>query len=191
MLNRKTSWIPVCALLMFGAAAQAQVAELGAYGGIHRISGKDLGSGYSLDDGWLFGFRLALNSYRFFGHEFGYGYNRTTWNAPEGEAGSAIHRGFYNFLVYGLPEGTVVRPYGTGGVHFNNYVFPGYSVTQGGGSTKFGVNYGGGIKVRVAPMWGIRFDVRNYWNGKPFGNFLGGSGKTNLLEMSAGFSFLL
>jgi hypothetical protein len=192
MLNRITSSIPVFALLAFGSLAQAQVGEIGGFGGVHRISEKDLGSGYSLDDGWLFGFRLTLNSYRFMGHEFGYAYNRTTWtNALNVEAGSAIHRGFYNFLVYAVPEGAPVRPFGTGGVHFNNYIFPGYSVTQGGGSTKFGLNYGGGVKVRVTSMWGVRFDIRQYWNGKPFGDFLFGSGNTQLLEISAGFSFLL
>lgn len=185
-------WIPVGALLVFAAVAQAQVGEIGAYGGVHRISGKDLGSGYALDDGWLFGFRLTLNTYRFMGHEFGYGYNRTKWTSlSEGDAGTAIHRGFYNFLLYAVPEGSPVRPFGTGGVHFNNYIFPGYSVSQGGGSTKFGLNYGGGIKVRVTPMFGLRFDVRQYWNGKPFSDYLGGSGKIKQLELSAGFSFLL
>jgi opacity protein-like surface antigen len=184
-------------LFVLGPAAQAQVGEIGGYGGLHRISNKDLGSGYALDDGWLFGFRLTLNTYRFMGHEFGYGYNRTNWKftdasgASAGEQGSAIHRGFYNFLLYAVPEGSPVRPFGTGGVHFNNYVFPGFSVSQGGGSTKFGFNYGGGVKVRVTSMWGIRLDVRQYHNGKPFGDFLQGSGMTRLLEVSAGLSFLL
>ena len=192
MLHRITSFIPVFALMALGTIAHAQVGEIGAYGGVHRISGENLGSGYSLDDGWLFGFRLTLNTYRYMGHEFGYGYNRTTWNDPSGQdAGSAIHRGFYNFLVYAVPEGAPVRPFGTGGVHFNNYVFPGYSVTQGGGSTKFGYNYGGGVKVRVTSMWGIRFDARLYRNGKPFDDFLFGSGSQRMLELSAGFSFLL
>jgi hypothetical protein len=40
-------------------------------------------------------------------------------------------------------------------------------------------------------MWGIRFDVRQYRNGKPFGDFLQGSGSTQMLELSAGFSILL
>lgn len=194
MLNRIALSIPLFAFMAAGTVAHAQVAEIGAYGGLHRISGKDLGSGYRLDDGWLFGFRLCLNSYRFMGHEFGYGYNRTQWSiadSPGSEQGSAIHRGFYNFLLYPVPEGSPVRPFGTGGVHFNNYIFPGYSVSQGGGSTKFGFNYGGGVKVKVTSMWGIRFDVRQYWNGKPFNNFLLGTGKTKLLELSAGFSFLL
>ena len=196
MLNRIALSIPLFALVL-GAGAHAQVAEIGAYGGTHRISGEDIGSGYRIDDGWLFGFRLCLNSYRFMGHEFGYGYNRTTWSlstpgsAVTAEQGSAIHRGFYNFLLYPLPEGAPVRPYGTGGVHFNNYIFPGYSVSQGGGSTKFGLNYGGGVKVRLTSMWGIRLDVRQYWNGKPFEDFLRGNGSIKQLEISAGFSFLL
>ena len=199
-------WIGIAALLAAAAAAPAQVAEFGAFGGAYRLRGNDLGQvsfdgtstfNVSLDDSWLMGFRVTLNSYRFFGHEFGYSYNRTSMKFGGGEGasadegqGTAIHRGFYNFLTYALPEGSVVRPFATGGLHFNNYARPGMSAASGGGSTKFGFNYGGGVKIRVSPRFGIRLDVRDYWNGKPF-DFPGQSGMIRQLEISAGFSLLL
>ncbi len=194
------NWIGIAVLLAGAVTASAQVAEIGAFGGAYRLRGNDIGQvsfdgasvwNVSLDNGWLLGFRLTLNTYRFFGHEFGYSYNRTKmkFGGAEGE-GTAIHRGFYNFLVYGLPEGSVVRPFAAGGVHFNNYAWPGLSATSGGGSTKFGFNYGAGIKVRVSPMFGVRFDVHDYWNGKPF-DFPNQSGMIRQLEVSAGFSLLL
>jgi opacity protein-like surface antigen len=185
-------------------SAFAQLAEFSVHGGQSRlrnrgigsISGAGSGDELQLKDGFRIGFRLTLNNWRFLGHEFGYAYNRTALfvpaqqGQPSEEAGTSIHQGFYNFLVYATPEGTVVRPFAAGGVHFNNYVWPGYSVTSGGGSTKFGVNYGGGVKVRVHPMFLIRFDVRDYRNPKPF-DFPARSGWLGQTEFSAGFALAL
>ena len=193
------TWTIVVVLFASAAVASAQVAEIGGFGGMYRLRGNDLGTmeglNVALEDGWLMGFRLTLNNYRFFGHEFGYSYNRTSMRfdtTPPEKNGTAMHRGLYNFLIYARPEGSVIRPFATGGGHFGNYAWPGYSAVSGGGSTKFGFNYGGGIKVRVSSMFGIRVDVRDYWNGKPFGKFLAGqSGSIRQLEMSAGFSLLL
>jgi hypothetical protein len=180
--------------LIFAALASvaAQSFEVGAGGGVHRLTSNDLGSAgrtdrYVLNDGWRFGFRMAFNSWRFMGNETGYGYNRTSIKAGnQSLGGMAIHQGFYNFLLYGLPDGSPVRPFATGGVHFSNFVPPGSSASYGQGSTKFGVNYGGGIKVKLNHMLGIRFDVRQYLQGKPF-DLPGQSGKLRLTEVSAGF----
>jgi opacity protein-like surface antigen len=101
----------------------------------------------------------------------------------------AIHQGGYNILAYALPEGSPVRPFVTGGAHFNNYVPPGASVSSGGGSTKFGINYGGGVKVRVSPMFLIRADVRQYNTPKPDFFIDEPSGWLRQTEVSAGFSF--
>jgi len=193
----------VAVLTLMVGKAPAQVAELGLFGGGYKLSNNNIGGlpidqfgtvvGLQLDNGWLFGFHLTLNNYRFFGHEVGYSYNRTTMKFEQGRAGgagTAIHRGFYNFLVYASPEGSVVRPFVAGGVHFQNYVWPGLSGVSGGGSTKFGFNYGGGIKLRVSHLFGIRFDVRDYRNGKPF-DLLNQEGWIRHLTFSAGFSLLL
>ena len=102
----------------------------------------------------------------------------------------AIHQGFYNFLLYLTKEGSKVRPFATGGAQFSNFVPPGASVTSGQGSNKFGANYGGGLKVRVSEKFLIRFDVRQYIMGKPFGLY-NASGALRLNEYSIGFSFVI
>jgi len=180
------------------ATASSQSAEFWGSGGMSRLSNRSLGSpsttgnsnDYELRDGFRLGFRMTLNNWRFFGHEVGYAYNRSNWRdntaPPPVEAGSAIHQGFYNFLVYATPEGSRVRPFAAGGGHFSNFVYPGYSVSSGGGSTKFGFNYGGGIKFKVGHMFMVRFDLRQYQSGKPF-DFPLQSGLVRQTEISAGF----
>jgi opacity protein-like surface antigen len=178
----------------------AQVFEVGGHGGVSRLSRRDIGTfnvgdvdRVTLEDGWRMGFRMTLNNWTFFGHEMGYAYNRTTFrinSTPVVEAGTAIHQGFYNFLAYATPEGSRVRPFAAGGAHFSNFIFPGFSVTQGGGSNKLGYNYGGGNKVRVKPNWAVRMDVRQYVTGKPF-DFPDQSGTLKQLEVSLGLSFVM
>jgi opacity protein-like surface antigen len=187
------------AVLLFVCSftAPAQVAEFGVFGGGLALSGEDLGQGYSLDADWKLGGRMTLNTSRFLGGEFGYAYHRHKLRVGAGaadagaEAGFAGHMGFANALAYLLPEGSKVRPFATGGVHFINYVWPGLSVTQGGGEMKFGLNYGGGIKFRVTDTWLVRGDFRRYWNGKPWTDFLGGSGRINMNEVSIGVAFTM
>jgi hypothetical protein len=65
-------------------------------------------------------------------------------------------------------------------------------VTSGGGSTKFGFNMGGGVKVRVTDIFAVRFDVRQYYNGKPFGEVLQNRrGMLGQLEVSVGFGLVI
>lgn len=190
------------AVTAISVPAFAQVAEFSFHGGQSMIPDGDIGQGrsgerYSLDDGFRFGFRTTLNNWMFFGHEFGYAYNRTKLLvdgqpfSSQGQdiSGMAIHQGFYNFLGYATPEGSRVRPFGAIGGHFSNFVPPGTSVTQGGGDNKFGFNYGGGIKFRVAGRWGLRFDFRQYNTGKPFD--LLGEGRLKQNEFSIGFGLML
>lgn len=173
--------------------ANAQVAEFGLGGGVSKLSNKNLGQNYSLDDGWSLIFRLTINNWRYMGQEFGYGYNRTKLLfAKENQGGMAFHQGFYNMLIYATPEGKRVRPFGTGGVHFSNFVPPGASATRGGGQNKFGFNYGAGVKVRVSEKWLFRVDFRQFVTGKPFQDMLAGpGGKLKQNQISAGLSFVL
>lgn len=188
---------------LFGTSSlPAQVFEVGVSAGPQRISGKDLGTSgvnatgrYSLDDGWHLAFRMAINNWAYFGQESGYIYNRTKLLfADGGQTGSlggmAIHQGFYNLVAYATPEGKRVRPFVSGGGHFANFVPPGSSVTSGGGSNKFGLNYGGGIKVRVRPNWLVRLDVRQNWHGKPF-DLPNQTGSMKLLQVSVGLAFAM
>ena len=195
-MKQMKSWCAVVALVViFSAAAYGQAFE-GSVSGGQSFIGKELGSGYALDDGFRLAFRMTLNSWTFFGQEFGYAYNRTHLLFEQGGVeqdlgGMAVHQGFYNLLVYALPEGSRIRPFGTGGVHFSNFVPPGASATQGQGSNKFGFNYGGGVKVRVGEKWMVRFDVRQFVTGKPFGEFFPVSGSLRQTEVSVGFGIVL
>ena len=160
-----------------------------------------------LGDGFRFSFRMTLNNESHFGHEVQYAYSRTTLQiaATPGTAGTvstqgtsataassqgmAIHQGGYNFLLYATNEGTRFRPFATGGVGFSNYVPPGSSAASGGGYNKFGVNYGGGVKMRITHLFGARLDVRQYTTPKPFSLPLA-SGWLRQTEISAGFGVL-
>ena len=194
----------------FSALASAQSFEAAISGGTSRFGESKLGTAtgvptdpqYIMKDGFRLTFRMAINSWRFFGHEFGYSYNHTSVDTPAvpasfGQPGAAaqtisvpIHQGFYDFLVYATPEGTHVRPFAAGGVQFSSFFPPGSSSYYGNQVTKYGINYGGGLKVRITSIWGIRFDARFYNMGKPF-NFPNQSGRLIQQEYSAGASFNL
>uniref|UniRef100_Q01SP2 Outer membrane protein beta-barrel domain-containing protein n=1 Tax=Solibacter usitatus (strain Ellin6076) TaxID=234267 RepID=Q01SP2_SOLUE len=166
--------------------------------------------GYILKSGFRLVFRMTLNSWRFMGHEFGYAYNRTSLDAPAtttvaggiglpGQPASTItqpaqnisvpaHQGFYDFMVYAVPEGKVIRPFVCGGVQFTAFSQPGSY--YGNRETKYGINYGGGLKVKVKENWGFRLDARQYNMGKPF-NLPNASGRLLMWEFSGAVSFLM
>jgi hypothetical protein len=156
-----------------------QIFEIWVHGGQNLLSSRGLGSlsptgnkdDVQLRDGFRIAAGMAFNSDTIFGHEIHYAYNRTQLRFdrdPATDQGMAYHQFAYNYLVYATREGTRIRPFATGGVHFNNYVPPGSSAGRGGGDTKFGVNYGAGVKVRLNYLFALRFDVRQYTNPKPF-----------------------
>ncbi len=176
--------------------ASAQVAEFSVSGGVSRFGDTTLLTNprVTLGDGFRLGLRGTFNTGRFFGHEIGYGYSRTNVKiaGPQGgEIGMNAHGFFYDFLVYGTPEGTRLRPFACGGAGFNSFFPPGSSVYYGNQVTKFGFNYGGGVKAMVAGPWGVRFDIRQYASGKPdlFQTAEGPSGWMRQTEVTAGFSF--
>ena len=181
------------------AVSRAQTAEFWFGGGESFLSDHNIGSttpagspsDVKLDDGYRINFRLALNTWRHMGHEFGYAYNRShLYIFGVDNGGMAIHQGFYNFLVYALPEGSRIRPFATGGIHFSNFVPPGSSAQYGGGNTKFGFNYGFGVKARVTHSIGVRVDYRQYNTGKPFDLPLA-SGRLLQNEISVSVGWLL
>ncbi len=190
-------FIAAAVLFVFAGVLSAQMAEVSVSGGASALSNKVLGNysgtNYELDNGFRLAFRFTLNPQRFFGHEVGYAYNRTSLKYGDSTSstsqGMAIHQGFYNFLVYATPEGSRVRPFATVGGHFSNFVPPGASVTSGQGTNKMGFNYGGGIKLKVTDLFGFRVDFRQYQTGKPFD--LGGTGLLRQNEISAGISIRL
>ena len=188
--------------LALPAVSSAQVAEFWFGGGESLISNGAIGStsasgaanDVSLTDGFRVNFRLTLNTGDHYGNEVGYAYNRTQLQMnntqPATQQGMAAHQGFYDFLLYPTKEGSRIRPFVAGGVQFTNFVPPGSSATQGGGNTKFGINYGFGLKARVSSKFGVRADFRQYNMGKPFSLPLA-SGRFLQNEISASFGFLM
>ncbi len=192
-------WAAVAVFFAGAGLASAQVAEFSLSGGVSRFGNTSLGtnmdsagniSKVTINDGFRLAFRFSLNTYKFMGHEFGYAYSRSGVNlGTGGSVPMSIQQGFYDFLLYATPEGARIRPFAAGGAQFSSFFPPGASIYYGNQETKFGVNYGGGIKMRVTPIIGLRFDVREYSSGKPF-KFTGESGWMNQLEASVGASFL-
>jgi len=191
-------------LLAVCAPAFAQPFEFFFNGGQGIMSNSGLGTtaqfggspnDVSLADGFRFSFRVGFNSETIFGHEVQYAYQRTQLTYASSAAlgtttptqqGMAVHEGGYNFLVYATREGTRIRPFATGGLGFFNYVPPGSSAVSGGGSTKFGFDYGGGVKIKLTSLFAARVDIRQYTSPKPFGLPLA-SGWLRMTEFSAGF----
>src|SRR5690242_3260953 len=174
--------------------ASAQVAEFSLSGGVSRFGSTSLGtnvdsagntSKVTINDGFRLVFRFSLNNYKFMGHEFGYAYSRSGVNlgAGAGSVPMSIQQGFYDFLLYATPEGARIRPFAAGGVQFSSFVPPGASIYYGNQITKFGVNYGAGVKMRVTPIIGLRLDFREYNSGQPF-KLAGASGRLNQMEIS-------
>jgi opacity protein-like surface antigen len=190
--------------VVFSGALYAQSGEAWFSAGGSILTNANLGSpvvngnpsDVQLNDGFSFGFRLGINTGNHFGHEIQYEYNRTHFLDNTGDVfgtagsyGMAIHQGGYNFLYYFTPEGSRIHPFVTGGVMFDNFVPPGSSSQSGGGSLKFGFNYGVGVKVRITHLFAVRADLREYESGKPsFGGLLvNQSGLLNQTEATAGF----
>jgi len=194
--------LPLLLFSTFSSAIWAQSGDLFVSFGQSILSNKGIGSpdpagsknDLELGNGFRIGFRFGLNSEGHTGHEFGYAYNRSKLNLQGASLGGmAIHQGGYNYMLYATNETARIRPFATGGVHFSNFVPPGSSASRGGGSTKFGFNYGGGVKVSLDSKYSIRFDVRQYATTKPnFENSFGvplflREGWLRQLEVSGGF----
>jgi opacity protein-like surface antigen len=155
-------------------------------------------SDVSLGDGFHFGFKGGFNSGEHLGYEVGYMYNRTSlqFNNPSAVAaagltgntaseGMAYHQVTFNALYYITNPDAKWRPFVTGGVGFTNYAQPGSSAAYGGGTTKLGLNYGGGVKYRLTDRLALRLDVGQSTTPKPFGLAMV-SGWLRETELSAG-----
>ncbi len=188
--------VAMAAGLAYGQAAEASlsvgrsiftdknIGDLGVQGSVRET--------LKLGDGMRLTARFSINSWRFLGHEFGYGYERSALDfASSGKSGMNIHQGFYDFVAHATPEGVSIRPFVCAGGGFSSFFPPGTSAFSGNGFTKFSYNYGGGVKVKLSPIYGVRLDVRDYVSGKPFGDFIPSvQGRLHNLEVSAGIAIL-
>ncbi len=176
--------------LVLPGLAHAQGFEASLNVGASAIQSKDIGSGYTLDSGFKLAGRMTMNTRDYMGYEVGYAYNRAQLGlSGEDQQGMGIHQGFAEVLLYATPRDARIRPFVAGGGHFANFVPPGASATQGQGETRFGINYGGGVKVKITGPWQVRLDFRQFNTAKPFG--LGASGRMRMNEISAGVSFTM
>lgn len=195
---------------MLAMPASPQSAELGISGGygtlgdntlsMQRFTDVDGGAEYTLSNGIRIGARMAFNPRAFLGHEISYAYQHGRLGYLESLPGTSVtddigairaHNMYYNAVAHATPTGTSFRPFVTGGGGFTSFFLPGISSFSGYGNTKFGYNYGGGIKINLT-MYGVRFDVRNHVTGRPFGQYLPNvEGTLNNLEFSMTFSLLL
>lgn len=175
--------------MSFSAMCFAQSFEGAVSGGVSTFTNGDLGSGYSLDNGFRLTFRMTFNTKKYMGYELGYAYNRTHLGTTGAQAqGMGVHQGFGDVLFHLTSEGSRFRPFGAAGLNFSNFVPPGQTAQYGQGENKFGFNYGAGLKVKVAGPWQVRFDVRQFNTGVPFGMR---SGRFLQNEISAGIGFTL
>jgi hypothetical protein len=179
--------------------AFAQSAEISVSGGVSRFTGDYAVAGggdntpIDFTNGFRLVFRFTWNQGKLFSHEVGYGYARShlhyQGNPVQDIAPISMHQGLYDFLINATPEGSRVRPFACGGVQFTSFYPPGASV-YGGSVTKFGVNYGGGIKVKLTSIWGIRADFRQYAMPRPDFGFQNNSGWMRQNEFTGGFMFM-
>lgn len=207
--------VAMCAL---APALFGQNRELGFQVGYPRYSKALLGSPIASqpkdDDTRIrgqraYGVRFTFNTPGYYGHEFGYMLQSAQLQTNVLDANSvrvgredriAIHQAFYNFLMYFMPSGEKWRPFITGGLQAQQFGAPSIAEWDAGRSRKYGVNYGGGIKLLPHKNVIFRLDVRDYVNGKPYrlhfeqpkGTGLGlrdrSGGFLRQLELSAGFS---
>ena len=182
--------------LLGSSAAFAQMGEVSLNFGRASVSNKSLGvdssgTSYDVNGNFRMDIRLTLNTWQHFGHEIGYGYTRTHLEA-QGQPvfNMSTHMGYYNILAYATPEGSRIRPFGGAGVHFASFYPPGASIYSGNSITKFGVNVGGGLKIRVTDMFMARFDVHDYLQPKPDFGLLNESGWLKILTVTAGVAFV-
>ena len=188
-------FFPAVFALAFSGLCFGQAGELWFSYGESVLSNNGIGTAsafggssndYKLDNGYRFGFRFGFNQGDHFGHEIQYAFNHTQLDFQGSKSAMHFHQGGYNFLYYLTGDKSRIRPFGTGGVQFDDFIPPGGGINYGS-QNKFGANFGAGIKVHVRGMWAFRVDLREYVGGKPdFGVLAGASGPLWQTEASAG-----
>jgi Outer membrane protein beta-barrel domain len=185
--------------LAFSGSCFAQTGDFWFNAGESFLSNRGLGTtaafsgtkdDVTLDNGFRFSLRYDINWREHAGIEIGYAYNRTHLDVQGQDAGGmAYHQVMFNAMYYPLTtDKNRVRGFVTGGGGFDRFNPPGTSVSSGGGSSKFGANFGAGVKAHVKGRWGVRFDVREYFSGKPFDLPLA-SGMLWQTEVSGGIGY--
>jgi hypothetical protein len=177
----------------------AQSAEATVFAGVAQIRNGDIGAfglgaqEIQLSDGTRFGARLSLSSGPLTGHELTYAYERHDLEiASAKESEARTHEFAYNFVLHLTPRASALRPFVTVGAGYVSFSAGGEGIFRDAvGENKFAANYGGGLKVKMSRLFGLRFDIRDRISAKP--NFLdlsGVDGRLHSIEYSVGFSAL-
>lgn len=180
------------------AAGSAQVAEVTAAWKRSTFSDGKLGQvgliprEFNLQDGSGFNLLLSINGRSLFGHELSYGYERDPLQLGDSNQGLVqAHKFFYDFVAHATKPGARARPFVLAGAGFTRFVPPDEAAIQARDLTKFGVNFGGGVKFRLHDHVGVRFDVRDIVAGKPnFFDLNGVDGTVHNLEYSIGLTWI-
>jgi hypothetical protein len=147
---------------------------------------------FTLKDGSGANVNFSVNGRSWFGHELTYGYERDALKLGDSDQGNVqVHKFYYDFVAHLLKRGNTVRPFVLAGLGFSSYVPPSEAAIQARTLTKFGANFGGGIKIRLHDRVGVRFDVRDLVTQKPnFFEQTNVDGKLHNVEFAAGLSLL-
>jgi len=198
-------------LALFTMLAPAQNYEVSPMFGISRPKRSLLGSleensDKKDDDTRLkaakaFGVRVTLNTPGYWGIEgaFMRHQNRLTTRISNSGLADYIRDGkinvdflSVNVLSYFMPKDEWWRPFITVGAQTERYGDPGFPEWTPGPVRTFGVNFGGGIKLRAHKHVSFRIDVRDYIGGKPYdlsyADTQKSGGLLQTLEGSVGFS---
>ena len=174
-------------LFLFWTAAYGQKYEIAPIAAYQRTSREPLGSISSVEprdddtkfrDGAGIGLRLTWNTKGYYGHEIGYLVSRfkleSKVRAEETAAVTVlrdrvvVQQAFYNFIMYMMPAGERWRPFITGGAQGYQYGAPKFADWPTGATRNWGVNWGGGLKLKLMKHALVRFDLRDYIGGKPY-----------------------
>lgn len=185
--------------LLAASSLQAQIAAT-VYGGVLQPQAAELGDfGFAqqpivMQNGFKAGARLSLSGGLLTGHELSYGYERYNLDiGGQNESTATAQDFYYDFVLHLLPGVAPVRPFVLAGAGYTSFA-PGNGgvFADASGANELGVNFGGGVKVKLKKHLGIRIDVRNHLTRKP--NFLDlsdVSGPLNRMEYSVGLVFRL
>jgi hypothetical protein len=203
----KTPFLAILLCLFAYGAAQAQTYEVGLFGGLDRVSHAPLGSASatapepgdtSLHSTYSEGVWLTYNTNGYYGHEISFmdspvtvsAILRATINgvtvAETAQDRVWVPQINYNFLIYFMPKGERFRPFVTGGAQAEQYHEPNILNWTSGHTRHYGLNWGGGVKIKLFPHALARIDLRDYVGGKPYSLPLFPGGVLHTYEATAG-----
>lgn len=176
----------------------------------YAVNATPFSSSYKTGGGVTLGAEFSLN--RIVGVEGSYSNVRNnlavTNSSTSAESGYGVHdQRFSGDLVAHAPKALFgLKPYLAGGIEYDHFsqpgsssnIFDGFSDVTLSAANKVGINYGGGVDMKLLPFISLRVDVRDHVMTSPtyglpssssIGPFYPISGIAHDLEYSAGIVF--